>query len=162
MQSFSQQTATIGYRFSLVLLILSIQIQSAYSLPVAFHLRFHIDRLRNAAQVPCIQVDELMELGHVDDHKRVRLVGGTGIFCDPNTFPSPQDMFGLPSNAGVKKAAANGQNTQNFRQHTHICSRKNRWRSSRQRDNTGKANLAKLAAHTTDTKSKIEVGSCGE
>ncbi|KAH3808497.1 hypothetical protein DPMN_136853 [Dreissena polymorpha] len=61
-----------------------------------------------------MQKDELMELGQVDDHKRVRLVGCTGILCDPNTFPSPQDIFGLPSNAGVKKAASNGQNKQNF------------------------------------------------
>ncbi|KAH3838403.1 hypothetical protein DPMN_111812 [Dreissena polymorpha] len=46
-------------------------------------------------------VDELMELGQVEDHQRVRLVFGIWIFCDPNTFPSPQDMSGLPSNVGV-------------------------------------------------------------
>ncbi|KAH3808452.1 hypothetical protein DPMN_136808 [Dreissena polymorpha] len=44
-------------------------------------------------------------------------------------------MFGLPSNVGVKKTVSNGQNKQNIHQHTNICSRKNRWRSSRQRDN---------------------------
>ncbi|KAH3713324.1 hypothetical protein DPMN_073114 [Dreissena polymorpha] len=78
-----------------------IQLQSVKSLPVAFDSHFHIDRLRNAAQAPCMPVDELMELGQVEDHQLVRLVGGIGIFCDPNTFPSPQDMSGLPSNVGV-------------------------------------------------------------
>ncbi|KAH3737665.1 hypothetical protein DPMN_044258 [Dreissena polymorpha] len=47
-------------------------------------------------------VHELMDLGQLEDHQRVRLVGGIGIFCDPNTFPSSQDMSGLPSNAGVE------------------------------------------------------------
>ncbi|KAH3696816.1 hypothetical protein DPMN_084294 [Dreissena polymorpha] len=46
-------------------------------------------------------IDELMELGQVEDHQRVRLVGGIGIFCDPKSFPSPQDMSCLPSNVGV-------------------------------------------------------------
>ncbi|KAH3830993.1 hypothetical protein DPMN_104252 [Dreissena polymorpha] len=42
-----------------------IQLQSVKSLPVAFDSHFHIDRLRNGAQVPCMPVDELMELGQV-------------------------------------------------------------------------------------------------
>ncbi|KAH3773141.1 hypothetical protein DPMN_174496 [Dreissena polymorpha] len=68
---------------------------------MAFDSQFHIDRLRNAAHVLCMPVDELMEKGQAEDHQRVRLVGGIGIFCDPNTFQSPQDMPGLPSNVGV-------------------------------------------------------------
>ncbi|KAH3787777.1 hypothetical protein DPMN_165906 [Dreissena polymorpha] len=84
LQSSSQKTGTIGYRYSIV------HLQSANSLPVAFDSHFHIDRLRNATQVPCMPVDELMKLGQVEDHQIVRLVGGIGIFCDPNTFPSPK------------------------------------------------------------------------
>ncbi|KAH3808459.1 hypothetical protein DPMN_136815 [Dreissena polymorpha] len=78
-------------------------------------------------------VDELMELGQVEDHQRVRLVGCTGIFCDPKPSLLPKTC--LSSNFGIRKAASNGLNKQNFQQHTSICRRKNRWRSSRQRDN---------------------------
>ena len=58
---------------------------------------FHLDRARSMLRSPGASVDDLCKLIQSDREYRVRLTGGVVIFCDPQTYPTQEEMQHLQS-----------------------------------------------------------------
>lgn len=64
--------------------------------PMAVDSHFHADRLRKAAKVLDVGIDEILSLGIVKPGRKIRLAGAVANFCDPDWFPSSNDIALFP------------------------------------------------------------------
>ena len=67
------------------------------TLPEAIDSHFHLDRARSMLRSPGASVDDLCKSIQSDREYRVRLTGGVVIFCDPQTYPTQEEMQHLKS-----------------------------------------------------------------
>ena len=67
------------------------------TLPWAIDSHFHLDRARSMLRSPGASVDDLCKLIQSDREYRVRLTEGVVIFCDPQTYPTQEEMQHLQS-----------------------------------------------------------------
>lgn len=72
------------------------------SIPEAFDSHFHLDRTLRDMFLPASgSVDDILQQAPMEEEKRISLVGGVVIYCDPDTYPSQRFLDRLPEHISV-------------------------------------------------------------
>lgn len=71
-------------------------------IPEAFDSHFHLDRTLRDMFLPASgSVDDILQQAPMEEEKRISLVGGVVIYCDPDTYPSQRFLDRLPEHISV-------------------------------------------------------------